>query len=119
MPCSDSLPMVRELTTDRVLSAVRQAHLVDLAPTPFLRTFAASVIKTIPLAGDDINELTLREDGHVLGWAGDEGRLGVGQCPPSSRCHTTGADISALRSRSPDWSQDLDEGQAHQCTCRG
>ena len=81
---------------------MRQAHLVDLAPTPFLRTFASAVIKTIPLAGDDINELTLSQDGNVLGWAGDEGRLGVGQCPVSFRDCKTRADILALCSRSPD-----------------
>ena len=56
-----------------------QAHLINLAPTPFLRTFASAVIRTLSLAGDDINELTLSEDGHILGWAGDEGRLGLGE----------------------------------------
>jgi len=56
-----------------------QVHLVNLAPTPFLRTFATAVVRSISLAGDDINDLTLSEDGNTLGWCGDEGRMGVGE----------------------------------------
>lgn len=56
-----------------------QAHLVRLDRTPFLRPFNAAVLRTIELSSDEVNDLTLSKDGKVLGWCGDEGRLGVGE----------------------------------------
>lgn len=63
-----------------------QVHQLQLAPTPFLRTFQAALVRTFDLSKVELNDLSLSPDGKQLAWCGDDGRLGVCECRLPSFC---------------------------------
>lgn len=95
-----------------------KAYLVRLSTVPkFLSDFPTATVRSLPdMSKDEINGLCLDDDGGVLGWCGDDGRLGVGKCSqPPCRFHVRSLmDHWEGTSRSANTPETIYEGQTLQ-----
>jgi hypothetical protein len=72
---------IGQYLTMTILFSRLQVHYLRLLPAPFLRPFDKAVERSLTVAEDDVNDLSMTEDGSSLACCSDDGKLAVGKLP--------------------------------------